>query len=161
KNWIGKSEGAHVNFKTEYGDNLPVFTTRPDTLWGATFMVIAPEHPLVKKLTTDKQRGAVEAYVTNASRQTEIARTAVTKEKAGVFTGSYAINPVNNERIPIWVADYVLMSYGMGAIMAVPAHDQRDFEFARKFGLPVRVVIQPEGDALDGDTMTEAHPHEG
>jgi leucyl-tRNA synthetase len=161
KNWIGKSEGAHVTFHTEYGDELVIFTTRPDTLWGATFMVLAPEHPLVEKLTTDAQRAVVEAYVANAARQTEIERTATDKEKTGVFTGSYAVNPVNDERIPIWIADYVLMGYGTGAIMAVPAHDQRDFEFARKFNLPVRVVIQPDGETLDGDTMTEAHEHEG
>ncbi len=161
KNWIGKSEGAHVTFHTEDEDELVIFTTRPDTLWGATFMVLAPEHPLVKKLTTDAQRAEVEAYVANAARETEIERTDADKEKTGVSTGSYAVNPVNNERIPIWIADYVLMGYGTGAIMAVPAHDQRDFEFARKFNLPVRVVIQPKGETLDGDTMTEAHEHEG
>jgi leucyl-tRNA synthetase len=161
KNWIGKSEGAHVSFHTEQGDAITVFTTRPDTLWGATFMVLAPEHPLVAKITTNAQRAAVDAYVANASRQTEIERTATDKEKTGVFTGGYAINPVNNERIPIWIADYVLMGYGTGAIMAVPAHDQRDFEFARKYNLPIRVVIQPEGETLNADTMTEAYPHEG
>ncbi len=161
KNWIGKSEGAHVSFHTEQGDEITVFTTRPDTLWGATFMVLAPEHPLVAKITTNAQRAAVDAYVANASRQTEIERTATDKEKTGVFTGGYAINPVNNERIPIWIADYVLMGYGTGAIMAVPAHDQRDFEFARKYTLPIRVVIQPEGETLNADTMTEAYPHEG
>ncbi|MCC7446129.1 MAG: leucine--tRNA ligase, partial [Anaerolineae bacterium] len=160
-NWIGKSAGAHVNFQTEQGDPITVFTTRPDTLWGATFMVLAPEHPLVEKITTDAQRDTVKAYVASAARQTEIERTATDKEKTGVFTGGYAINPVNQQRIPIWIADYVLMGYGTGAIMAVPAHDQRDFEFARKFNLPVRVVIQPEGAALDGDTMPEAYPGEG
>ncbi len=161
KNWIGKSEGAHVHFRTETGDDVTVFTTRPDTLWGATFMVLAPEHPLVEKITTPAQRQAVETYVANAKRQTEIERTATDKEKTGVFTGGYAINPVNNERIPIWIADYVLISYGMGAIMAVPAHDERDFAFARKYNLPVRVVIQPEGQNLDGATMVEAYPGEG
>jgi leucyl-tRNA synthetase len=161
KNWIGKSEGAHVTFHTEQEDEITIFTTRPDTLWGVTFMVLAPEHPLVSKITSKEQRKAVEDYVANATRQTEIERTATDKEKTGVFTGGYAINPVNGERIPIWIADYVLLSYGTGAIMAVPAHDQRDFEFARKFGLPVRVVIQPEGERLDGDTMAEAWPHEG
>ena len=129
-NWIGRSEGAHVVFRTEDGDPMEVFTTRPDTLWGATFMVLAPEHPLVEKVTTDAQRAAVEAYIAEAARKTEIDRTAEGKEKTGVFTGGYAINPVNGERIPIWIADYVLISYGSGAIMAVPAHDQRDFEFA-------------------------------
>lgn len=160
-NWIGKSEGAHVSFHTEQEDELTIFTTRPDTLWGATFMVLAPEHPLVEKVTTDAQRATVEAYVAEAKRHTEIERTATDKEKSGVFTGGYAVNPVNGERIPIWVADYVLMSYGFGAIMAVPAHDQRDFEFARKFGLPVRVVVQPDGETLDAATMTEAYAGDG
>jgi len=161
-NWIGRSEGAHVIFHTEQEDPIEVFTTRPDTLWGATFMVLAPEHPLVSRITTPAQRAAVEAYVAEAARKTEIDRTAEGKEKTGVFTGGYAINPVNNERIPIWVADYVLISYGSGAIMAVPAHDQRDFEFARKYNLPIRIVIQPEGmEDLDPDKMTEAWPGEG
>ncbi len=109
-----------------------IFTTRPDTLWGATFMVLAPEHPLVDTITTDAQRGAVETYKEQASRLDEIARGAKDKEKTGVFTGGYAINPVNEARIPIWIADYVMMGYGTGAIMAVPAHDQRDFEFAQQ-----------------------------
>ncbi len=160
-NWIGRSEGAYVTFHTEQGDPLLIFTTRPDTLWGATFMVLAPEHPLVAKVTTPEQRAAVEAYIAQAQRQSEIDRTAADKEKTGVFTGGYAINPVNGERIPIWIADYVLMSYGSGAIMAVPAHDERDFAFARKFGLPVRVVIQPEGEPLDGERMTEAFVADG
>lgn len=161
KNWIGKSEGAHVTFHTEQGDEIVIFTTRPDTLWGATFMVLAPEHPLVAKITTNAQRATVSEYVANATRQTEIERTATDREKTGVFTGGYALNPVNKERILIWIADYVLMGYGTGAIMAVPAHDQRDFEFARKFKLPIRVVIQPEGETLNPDTMAEAYPHVG
>jgi leucyl-tRNA synthetase len=162
ENWIGRSEGAHVTFKAEQGDALVVFTTRPDTLWGATFMVLAPEHPLVEKITSAAQRPVVEAYVQQSVRQTDIQREATDKEKTGVFTGGYAINPVNQERIPVWIADYVLMTYGTGAIMAVPAHDQRDFEFARKFGLEVRVVIQPEGmPALDGATMPESVPAAG
>jgi leucyl-tRNA synthetase len=160
-NWIGRSEGAHVTFKTEQGDPIQIYTTRPDTLWGATFMVLAPEHKLVEKITTAEQRAAVEAYVAKAASATEIERTAEDREKTGVFTGGYAINPVNDERIPIWVADYVMITYGSGAIMAVPAHDQRDFEFARKFGLEVRVVIQPEGPALDGTTMPEAYAGPG
>jgi leucyl-tRNA synthetase len=160
-NWIGRSVGAHVVFRTEQGDEIPVFTTRPDTLWGATFMVLAPEHPLVEKLATDEQRADIEKYVHQAARSTDIEREAADREKTGVFTGSYAINPVNQERIPIWIADYVLMTYGSGAIMAVPAHDQRDFEFARTFGLEVRVVIQPEGADLDGATMPEAYPAAG
>jgi len=158
-NWIGRSEGASVVFTTELGDPLEVFTTRPDTLWGATFMVLAPEHPLVAKLTTDDHHSAVETYQIEASRQSDIERESMDKEKTGVFTGSYAINPVNGERIPIWIADYVLMTYGTGAIMAVPAHDQRDFEFARKYDIEVRVVIQPKDiDSLDGGTMPESVP---
>ncbi len=155
-NWIGRSEGGRVVFQSEQGDSIEVFTTRPDTLWGATFMVLAPEHPLVAKLTTPGQKAAVEAYVGEAIRQTDIQREATDKEKTGEFIGAYAVNPVNGERIPIWIADYVLSTYGTGAIMAVPAHDQRDFEFARKYGIDVRVVIQPEGESLDGGTMGEA-----
>ncbi|MDJ0973324.1 MAG: leucine--tRNA ligase [Planctomycetota bacterium] len=156
-NWIGRSEGASVVFRTEQDDELEIFTTRPDTLWGVTFMVLAPEHPLVAKLTTAEQKEAVEAYVEEASRQTDVQREAVGREKTGVFTGGYAVNPVNGEKIPVWIADYVLMSYGTGAIMAVPAHDQRDFEFAREFGLAIRPVIVPEGETPpDPDAMTEA-----
>jgi leucyl-tRNA synthetase len=161
RNWIGRSEGARVVFQSEQEDPIEVFTTRPDTLWGATFMVFAPEHPLVEKLTTDKQRAEVDAYVAQARRQTEIQRMSTENEKTGVFTGAYAVNPVNDERVPIWIADYVLMGYGTGAIMAVPAHDQRDFEFAKKFDLPIRVVIKPEGSDLDSDTITEAYAGEG
>jgi leucyl-tRNA synthetase len=146
KNWIGRSEGADVVFKSEEGDEIVVFTTRPDTLWGATFMVLAPEHPLVEKLTAPEQREEVEAYVIQAARQSEIERTATEKEKSGVFIGAYAVNPVNGARIPIWIADYVLMTYGTGAIMAVPAHDERDFVFALKFGLSIIPVI----DRTDG-----------
>ncbi len=160
-NWIGRSEGASVTFKTESGDSIEIFTTRPDTLWGATFMVMSPEHPLVDKITTPEQKEAVSEYKVQAAKQTDIQREAKDKEKTGVFTGGYAINPVNEERIPIWVADYVLMSYGTGAIMAVPAHDERDFEFARKFRLKIIPVIQPAGTELNGDTMEAAHEHEG
>jgi leucyl-tRNA synthetase len=160
-NWVGRSEGAHVTFKTERGDDLLIFTTRPDTLWGATFMVLAPEHPLVAEITTDAQRAAVEAYRTAAEKQTEIERTTTDRPKTGVFTGAYAINPVNQERIQIWIADYVLMGYGTGAIMAVPGGDQRDFQFARAFNLPVRVVVQPEGASLDGATMDEPYAGSG
>jgi leucyl-tRNA synthetase len=141
-NWIGRSEGASVVFHTETKDPIEVFTTRPDTLWGATFMVLAPEHPLVNKITTDTHREAVETYVQQAARQTDIERETLETDKTGVFTGGYAVNPVNNARIPIWIADYVLMTYGTGAIMAVPAHDERDFEFALKFGLPILPVIE-------------------
>jgi leucyl-tRNA synthetase len=167
-NWIGRSEGASVTFKTAPfgddkagGDPIEIFTTRPDTLWGATFMVLSPEHPLVDKVTAPENKSVIDEYKAQAAKQTDIQREARDKEKMGVFTGGYAINPVNQERIPIWVADYVLMSYGTGAIMAVPAHDERDFEFARKFGLKVIPVIQPEGVELDGDTMEAAHEHEG
>ena len=161
-NWIHRSEGASVTFRTEDGDPIEIFTTRPDTLWGATFMVLAPEHPLVEKLTTPEQHDVVHDYVQEAVRLTDIEREAVDTEKTGVFTGGYAVNPVNEERIPVWVADYVLMTYGTGAIMGVPAHDQRDFEFARKHGLEVRPVILPPGvDSLDGETMTEALPEYG
>ncbi len=161
-NWIGRSEGAIVTFHTEQGDPLEVFTTRPDTLWGATFMVLAPEHPLVEKITPPEQREIVNAYVQQTLRQSDIQRETLEREKTGVFTGGYAINPVNGERIPVWIADYVLMTYGTGAIMGVPAHDQRDFEFARKFGIEVRVVIQPTDlPPLDGETMTEAVPAYG
>ncbi|MDZ4158250.1 MAG: class I tRNA ligase family protein, partial [Anaerolineaceae bacterium] len=158
-NWIGRSEGAAVVFLTEQGDKLEVFTTRPDTLWGATFMVLAPEHPLVAKLTSPAQKLAVEQFVAEAVRQTDIQREATDKEKSGVFTGGFAINPVNGERIPIWIADYVLVTYGTGAIMAVPAHDQRDFEFARRFGLEVRVVILSPGEQPpNGHEMVAAMP---
>jgi len=161
-NWIGKSEGALVTFKTEAGDPIEVFTTRPDTLWGVTFMVLAPEHPLVQKLTTPENQANVEQYIMDAQRQSDIQREASDKEKTGVFTGGYAINPVSGERVPVWIADYVLMTYGTGAIMAVPAHDQRDFEFARKFKLPVKVVVQPAGSPiLDPSDMTEAVPAAG
>ncbi len=150
RNWIGRSEGAEVDFQIAGGASVPacgeklrIFTTRPDTLFGATYMVLAPEHPLVDKITMPPQKSAIDAYRVEATRKSELERTALEKEKTGVFTGGYAINPVNNEKIPIWVADYVMMGYGTGAIMAVPAHDTRDFEFAKKFGLEIRTVVQP------------------
>jgi len=157
-NWIDRSEGASVVFKTEIGSHdVEIFTTRPDTLWGATFMVFSPEHPLVEKITTPENKQAVEEYKLQAARQTEIQRGAADKEKTGVFTGAYAINPVNQARIPIWIADYVMMSYGTGAIMAVPAHDERDFAFAKKYKLPIVPVIQPEGESeADGAEMEAA-----
>ena len=161
-NWINRSTGASVVFMTEGGDEIEVFTTRPDTLWGATFMVLAPEHPLVAKITTEGQKAAVVDYQAQAKRMGDIQREAADREKTGVFTGGYAINPVNDEKIPIWVADYVLMTYGTGAIMAVPAHDQRDFEFARKYYLPVIVVIQPpDEDPIVSEEMGEAIPAAG
>ena len=158
-NWIGRSEGASVIFKTEVGNHdVEIFTTRPDTLWGATFMVFSPEHPLVDVVTSEDKKAEVEAYKAEAARQSDIEREATDKEKTGVFTGGYAINPVNNERIPIWIADNVLMSYGTGAIMAVPAHDERDYAFARKFELPIVPVIQPEGqDDAEKAIETEAY----
>jgi leucyl-tRNA synthetase len=159
-NWIGRSEGAEVRFATKAGD-ITVFTTRPDTLWGATFMVLAPEHPLVEALTTPEQRQTVAEYREQASRRTEIDRLAEGREKTGVWTGGSAKNPVTGEEIPVWIADYVLMGYGTGAIMAVPAHDQRDFEFARTFDLPIRVVIQPAGEVLKPEQMTEAYAGDG
>jgi leucyl-tRNA synthetase len=157
RNWIGRSVGAEVVFHTEGGDAIAVFTTRPDTLWGATFMVLAPEHPLVDKITSDEQREEVQAYQQRAERMSDIDRESAEREKTGVFTGAYAINPVNKEPVPIWVADYVLMSYGSGAIMAVPAHDERDFEFATKYDLPIVEVIRgPERSDEDGP-LTEAY----
>ncbi|WP_423224382.1 leucine--tRNA ligase [Candidatus Amarolinea aalborgensis] len=145
-NWIGRSEGARVIFPAASGDPIEVFTTRPDTLWGATFMVLAPEHPLVDTLTTETQAAAVQAYRAQAGRQSDIDRMAADKDKTGVFTGGFATNPVNGERIPVWIADYVLMTYGTGAIMAVPAHDERDFAFAIKYGLPIiPVIARPDG----------------
>jgi len=142
RNWIGKSHGADVVFRIADSDKeFTVFTTRPDTLFGATYCVLAPEHPLVAEITADGQRAAVEAYVAEAARKSDLDRTDLAKSKTGVFTGAFAINPVNDERVPIWVADYVLMGYGTGAIMAVPGHDERDHEFAREYGLPIVEVV--------------------
>lgn len=149
-NWIGRSEGASVRFGLENSDDvIEVYTTRSDTLFGATYMVLSPEHPLVERLTTDAQREAVEAYVHQASHKSDLERTELAKDKTGVFSGSYAINPVNGQKIPVWVADYVLVSYGTGAIMAVPAHDSRDWEFAKKFGLPIVEVLKSEVDVQE------------
>jgi leucyl-tRNA synthetase len=172
-NWIGRSEGAILEFEVEVDGQphkLPVFTTRPDTVFGATFMVLAPEHPLVARITTPAQRPAVEAYVQAAARQTEIERQSTEREKTGVFTGAYATNPFNGVRIPVWIADYVLVTYGTGSIMAVPAHDQRDFEFARSFGLDVVPVFDhPEIDITRpltaaftvGQKMVNSGPFDG
>lgn len=146
KNWIGRSEGAEVDFTID-GEKVTVFTTRPDTLFGATYMVLAPEHPLVEQITTDEQRDAIEEYKAACATKSDLERTELAKDKTGVFTGGYAINPVNDEKIPVWIADYVMMSYGTGAIMAVPAHDDRDNEFAEKFGIDIIEVVQaPEGN---------------
>jgi leucyl-tRNA synthetase len=143
RNWIGRSSGCQIVFHAENGAPAPVFTTRPDTLFGVTFFVLAPEHPLVESLTAPEQRAAVSAYVEQAARQSEVERMLETREKTGVFTGGYVINPLNGERVPVCIADYVLPGYGTGAVMGVPAHDQRDFEFARKYNLPIRLVILP------------------
>ena len=148
RNWIGRSEGAEIDFKIDNHDTqIRVFTTRPDTLYGATYMVLAPEHSLVEQIVTEEQWSAVRAYRERTARKSDLERTELAKEKTGVFTGAYAINPANEEKIPIWIADYVLLGYGTGAIQAVPAHDERDLEFARKFDLPIRQVVQPPGDA--------------
>ena len=145
RNWIGRSTGAEVDFKIEESDeNLTIFTTRPDTLFGATYMVLAPEHPLTGELTTPEYKKTVNDYIKATSLKSDLDRTDLSKEKTGVFTGRYAINPVNNKKIPIWIADYVLTGYGTGAIMAVPAHDTRDFEFARKFDLPIVCIQDPD-----------------
>ncbi|HEY1122913.1 MAG TPA: leucine--tRNA ligase [Haloferula sp.] len=146
KNWIGRSEGAEVDFQID-GHTVTVFTTRPDTLFGATYMVLAPEHPYVAEITTSEQKAAVEAYIAACAAKSDLERGDLNKDKSGVFTGAHATNPVNGEQIPVWIADYVMMGYGTGAIMAVPAHDERDFEFAKKFELPIIQVVQPNGDA--------------
>jgi leucyl-tRNA synthetase len=173
RNWIGRSEGARVHFATPAGD-LTVFTTRPDTLFGATFMVISPEHPLVDALTTDENRQAIQDYRVAAAAKNQFDRTDDTKEKTGVFTGTYAANPVNGAPVPVWVADYVLMGYGTGAIMAVPCGDQRDFDFARRFNLPIPAIQQPpvewftsrelevqHGSRVDTSTWPEAFVGDG
>ena len=181
RNWIGKSEGAEVDFRVatvEFRDDLDcsnvdavnakltVFTTRPDTLFGATYMVLSPEHALVSHITTPAQAAAVKAYQDAAARKSDFERTELAKTKTGVFTGAYAVNPVNDERIPIWIADYVLAGYGTGAIMAVPAHDDRDFAFAVQFQLPIRTVVTPNDEWLKKtgstrDNLTEAYTDDG
>ena len=150
RNWIGRSEGAEVQFQiSDFRFQITVFTTRPDTLFGATYMVLAPEHKLVEQITTSAQRAAAQAYKAEVAKKSDLERTELAKAKTGVFTGAYAINPVNREKIPIWIADYVLASYGTGAIMAVPAHDTRDFEFATKFNLPIVQVVAPPDPKTD------------
>ncbi|WP_018970100.1 leucine--tRNA ligase [Rubritalea marina] len=152
-NWIGKSTGADVNFDIE-GNEVTVFTTRPDTLFGATYMVLAPEHHLVAKITTADQQDEVDAYIAACASKSDLERGDLNKDKSGVFTGAYATNPVNGEQIPVWIADYVMMGYGTGAIMAVPAHDERDFEFATKFELPILQVVQPNDEKVDWQGFT-------
>jgi leucyl-tRNA synthetase len=161
RNWIGRSEGAGVTFTLpETGHAIRVFTTRPDTLFGATYMVLAPEHPLVDAITTPAQRGQVDAYRRRVAAKSDLERTDLAREKSGVPTGAHAVNPVNGDKIPVWIADYVLMGYGTGAIMAVPAHDERDFEFAKTFGLPVRRVVRPP-DAESGSGAAQDACFEG
>jgi leucyl-tRNA synthetase len=156
RNWIGRSEGAHVTFNIDgHEETFTVFTTRPDTLFGATYAVLAPEHPFVDKITTPEQKEAVNAYLDKIKSKSDLERTDLAKDKTGVFTGAYAVNPVNQEKMPIWIADYVLMSYGTGAIMAVPAHDERDYEFAQKFELPIKEVV------AGGDVSKEAYTGDG
>ena len=169
RNWIGRSEGAELRFTAQDGSAVPVFTTRPDTVFGVTFLVLAPEHPLVDVLTSSENREAVEAYKDQTRKASEIERLSTDREKSGVPIGAFAINPFNGERVPIWIADYVLATYGSGAVMGVPAHDQRDFEFAQKFDIPIRTVIAPEnwsGDAFEeaftgSGTMVNSEPFNG
>jgi leucyl-tRNA synthetase len=159
RNWIGKSIGANVHFPLAgHEGTLEVFTTRPDTLFGATYMVLAPEHPLVDEITTEEQEPFVRRYIEETMKKSDLERTDLAKEKTGVFTGAYAVNPVNEEKIPIWISDYILISYGTGAIMAVPGHDQRDFEFAEKFGLPIIQVVSKDGSLYE---LEEADPEPG
>ncbi|MDC3412420.1 leucine--tRNA ligase [Aquibacillus sp. 3ASR75-11] len=156
RNWIGRSEGAEIEFSIEgYDEGFAVFTTRPDTLFGATYAVLAPEHPLVEKIVTSEQINVIHEYLRKVNAKSDLERTDLAKDKTGVFTGAYAINPINGNKIPIWVADYVLMTYGSGAIMAVPAHDERDYEFAKKFDLPIIAVVE------GGDVDKEAYTGEG
>ena len=148
RNWIGRSEGAEIDFPVAGfpQETIRVFTTRPDTVFGATYMVLAPEHRLVEIVTTEAQRAMVAQYREQAARKSDLERTELQKEKTGVFTGGYAVNPANEEEIPIWVADYVLVTYGTGAIMAVPGQDERDWEFAEVFDLPIVRTVQPPND---------------
>jgi leucyl-tRNA synthetase len=162
RNWIGKSFGCEINFQLEDSSRfIKVFTTRQDTVFGATFMSLAPEHPLARELTTDDRKGEVEAFIEKVRATDRIKRTAEDFEKEGVFTGSYCINPLTGVKMPVYLANFVLMDYGTGAVMAVPTHDQRDFEFARKYSLPLQAVIQPEGEVLTAVTMTCAYTEPG
>src|ERR1043166_1541596 len=162
RNWIGKSEGADVQFRVSGSDeSFTIFTTRPDTLFGATYCVLAPEHPLVAKITTAAERAKVSAYVDAAKAKTDLSRTDLAKEKTGVFTGAFADNPVNGARVPIWVADYVLMSYGTGAIMAVPGHDERDHAFAKQMGIPIVQVVASTDPKVVVDVQAAAFTDDG
>ena len=156
RNWIGRSEGAKVSFNVEDTDNkIDVFTTRPDTIFGTSFLVLSPEHSLVNSITSEDKQEEVKAYQEEASKKSDLERTDLAKGKTGVFTGAYAINPLSGEKLPIWIADYVLSTYGTGAVMAVPGHDERDHEFAKKFDLPIIEVIK------GGDVQLEAYTGEG
>jgi leucyl-tRNA synthetase len=162
RNWIGRSEGADVVFGIEgFDDKLVIYTTRPDTLFGATYMVIAPEHPLASKITAAARQSAVGAYIDKAAKKSDLERTGLAKEKTGVFTGAYAINPVNNVKIPIWIADYVLISYGTGAIMAVPAHDERDWDFAKIFNLPIIQVVEERKSGGSNPEHSDSDKNDG
>ena len=163
KNWIGRSEGARIEFPIKGGNKtIPVFTTRPDTLYGATYFLLAPEHPLVEEIIIDSPyKDEVQSFIKEVSKESTIERISTTLEKRGCFTGKYVINPINSEEIPIWVANYVLMEYGTGAVMAVPAHDQRDFEFAKKYNLPIRIVIQPKDKEVFFSILEAAFDEEG
>jgi leucyl-tRNA synthetase len=162
RNWIGKSIGAEIDFAVQNSDKaIRVFTTRPDTLFGATYMVLAPEHPLVKEITTDSERKSVEAYQDEVARKSDLERTGTDKKKTGVFTGSYAINPATEKPIPIWIADYVLMSYGTGAIMSVPGHDERDFEFAKQYSLEIAEVVKSSIVGRQSSVVDEVYTDEG
>lgn len=161
-NWIGKSEGAEITFKVDGLDlTVTVYTTRPDTLFGATYMVLAPEHPAVEQITTAAQKDAVQNYVQETLKKSNVERMVEDKKKTGCFTGAYALNPINGNKLPIWISDYVLMDYGTGAIMSVPAHDQRDFDFAKEFGLPLKVVIRPDGETFEAEDLTAAYTESG
>ena len=163
RNWVGQSQGTEISFGLDHPGvsekEIRVFTTRPDTIFGVSFMVLAPEHPLVAKLTSPEKKAEVEAYIERSRRQSEIERLSAEKEKDGVFIGAYVVNQLNGERVPIWIADYVLLSYGTGAVMAVPAHDERDFAFAKKYKLPIRVVIAPPN--WQGEELEQAYIEPG
>ena len=163
ENWIGRSEGAEIDFKVDgMDDTITVYTTRPDTVFGVTYMVLAPEHPLVEKLIAGKSEEAeIRKFIRKVRNLTDIDRTSAETEKIGLSTGAFCINPLTGEKVPVLIANYVLLEYGTGCVMGVPAHDQRDFEFARKYNFPVRVVIQPAGVKLEPSTMEAAYEGEG
>src|SRR5699024_8434024 len=162
RNWIGKSEGADIRFEIDgHDESFSVFTTRPDTVYGATYAVLSPEHELIDRITTDAHRESVADYQERAARKSDLERTDLAKVKTGTFTGAYAVNPFTGENIPVWIADYVLASYGSGAIMAVPAHDERDYEFAKTFDLPIVEVVDGGAVAKEADTSEGSHINSG